>query len=77
MVRRFLDIYCNSHIRFPDLICNGGINPYVTPLSTTIINVPAGGQFTAEWHHTLAGLTPGDSQDPIDPSHKGPIITYL
>ncbi|KZP26203.1 lytic polysaccharide monooxygenase [Athelia psychrophila] len=60
-----------------DLICNGGINPLVTPLSTTIINVPAGGQFTAEWHHTLAGAVAGDSQDPIDPSHKGPTITYL
>jgi len=60
-----------------DLICNGGINPLVTPLSTTIINVPAGGSFTAEWHHTLAGADPSDSQDPIDPSHKGPVITYL
>ncbi|KAF7981800.1 hypothetical protein HWV62_31901 [Athelia sp. TMB] len=61
----------------PDLICNGGINPYVTPLSQTIITVPAGSQFTAEWHHTLAGADPSDSQDPIDPSHKGPVITYL
>ncbi|KAF7984314.1 hypothetical protein HWV62_15297 [Athelia sp. TMB] len=60
-----------------DLICNGGINPLVTPLSTTIINVPAGGQFTAEWHHTLAGADPSDPADPIDPGHKGPVITYL
>jgi cellulase len=34
-------------------------------------------QFTAEWHHTLAGATAGDSADPIDPSHKGPVITYM
>ncbi|KAF7984313.1 hypothetical protein HWV62_15295 [Athelia sp. TMB] len=67
----------SSLISSPDLICNGGINPYVTPLSQTIITVPAGSQFTAEWHHTLAGADPSDSQDPIDPSHKGPVITYL
>ncbi|KAF7291755.1 CBM1 domain-containing protein [Mycena chlorophos] len=60
-----------------DLICNGGINPYNLPLPNTTITVPAGSQFTAEWHHTLAGADPSDSQDPIDPSHKGPIMTYL
>jgi len=60
-----------------DLICNGGINPYNTPLPNTTITVPAGSQFTAEWHHTLAGADPSDSQDPIDPSHKGPVISYL
>ncbi|KAJ7062755.1 glycosyl hydrolase family 61-domain-containing protein [Mycena amicta] len=60
-----------------DLICNGGINPYHSPLPNTSITVPAGAQFTAEWHHTLDGADPTDSQDPIDPSHKGPVITYL
>ena len=35
-----------------DLICNGGINPYHQPISTAIINVPAGSQVTAEWHHS-------------------------
>lgn len=59
------------------LICNGGINPYVTPLSTTIINVSAGGQFTAEWHHSIVGADPTDVDDPIASSHKGPVITYL
>nr|AFO72238.1 glycoside hydrolase family 61 protein I [Heterobasidion parviporum] len=60
-----------------DLICNGGINPYHQPMSTAIITVPAGAQVTTEWHHTLAGADPSDSADPIDPSHKGPIIAYL
>ncbi|KAK0187966.1 glycosyl hydrolase family 61-domain-containing protein [Armillaria mellea] len=60
-----------------DVICNGGINPYHQPMSTTIIPVPAGSQVTAEWHHTLAGADPSDPADPIDPSHKGPILAYL
>ncbi|KAJ7676162.1 glycosyl hydrolase family 61-domain-containing protein [Mycena rosella] len=46
-------------------------------LPNTTITVPAGAQVTAEWHHTLDGADPTDSQDPIDPSHKGPVITYL
>jgi len=60
-----------------DLICNGGINPYQTPVSTVIINAAAGASVTAEWHHTLAGLDPSDPADPIDPSHKGPVMAYL
>jgi len=60
-----------------DIICNGGINPYHTPLPNSTITVPAGAQVTAEWHHTLTGADPSDSQDPIDPSHHGPVITYL
>ncbi|KAF7433712.1 hypothetical protein PC9H_005675 [Pleurotus ostreatus] len=60
-----------------DVICNGGINPYHQPVSQTIIPVPAGATVTAEWHHTLSGATPGDSADPIDASHKGPVISYL
>ncbi|KAL0569605.1 hypothetical protein V5O48_012358 [Marasmius crinis-equi] len=60
-----------------DIICNGGINPYHQPISTAVINVPAGAQVAAQWHNTLAGAEPGNSADPIDPSHKGPLITYL
>jgi cellulase len=60
-----------------DIICNGGINPYHQPVSTKIIPVAAGAQVTAEWHHTLDGAAPSDAADPIDPSHKGPVIAYL
>lgn len=60
-----------------DIICNGGINPYHQPMSTAIISVPAGASVTAEWHHTLAGATPGDGDDPIATSHKGPVIAYM
>nr|QYF11365.1 LPMO9A [Pleurotus djamor] len=60
-----------------DIICNGGINPYYQPMSQVIIDVPAGGDVTAEFHHTLSGANPSDSSDPIDPTHKGPILAYL
>ncbi|KAI0765557.1 glycoside hydrolase family 61 protein [Irpex lacteus] len=59
-----------------DIICNGGINPYHQPVSKAVITAPAGSTLTAEWHHTLNQVA-GDSQDPIDSSHKGPVITYL
>lgn len=59
-----------------DVICNGGPNP-LTHLSDVVISVPAGATVTAEWHHTLDSAGTGDSADPIDPSHKGPIISYL
>ncbi|KAJ3508908.1 hypothetical protein NLJ89_g5500 [Agrocybe chaxingu] len=59
-----------------DVICNGGINPYRQPVSTTIIKIPGGAQVTAQFHHTLTSNT-GDQSDPIDPSHNGPILAYL
>ncbi|KAJ7165703.1 glycosyl hydrolase family 61-domain-containing protein [Mycena crocata] len=60
-----------------DIICNGGINPFHTPLPNTTITVPAGAQVTAEWHHTLSGADPADTADPVDPTHHGPVISYL
>ncbi|KAK1230836.1 hypothetical protein PQX77_001307 [Marasmius sp. AFHP31] len=58
-----------------DIICN--VNQLVQPVSKTIVNIPAGGQVTTEWHHGGNGPSPGDGDDPIASSHKGPIITYL
>lgn len=46
-------------------------------MSTAIISVPAGATVTTEWHHTLDGAVAGDTADPIDASHKGPVIAYL
>lgn len=46
-------------------------------MSSAIITVAAGQSVTTEWHHTLSGADASDSADPIDPSHKGPIISYL
>ncbi|TEB22754.1 hypothetical protein FA13DRAFT_1470928 [Coprinellus micaceus] len=66
-----------SDVNSNDIICNGGINPYRQPVSKKVIDVPAGAQVTAEWHHTLEGAQPNNPSDPIDPSHKGPVIVYL
>ncbi|KAF2496965.1 glycoside hydrolase [Lophium mytilinum] len=60
-----------------DVICNGGPNPLNTPLPSKVIDVPAGAQVTAEWHHTLDSANTGYSSDPIDPGHLGPVIVYL
>ncbi|KAI0031060.1 glycosyl hydrolase family 61-domain-containing protein, partial [Vararia minispora EC-137] len=60
-----------------DVICNGGINPYHQPMSQVIITANAGDEITAEWHHTLAGADSSDPGDPIDSSHKGPILASL
>ncbi|OCL14159.1 lytic polysaccharide monooxygenase [Glonium stellatum] len=60
-----------------NVICNGGPNALNTPLPTAVINVPAGAQVTAEWHHTLTSAGTGDTADPIDPGHLGPVIVYL
>ncbi|KAG8880352.1 hypothetical protein FRB97_000889, partial [Tulasnella sp. 331] len=68
-----------TNVTDPSVICNGGPNPLVTPYSQTIINVPAGGIFTAEWHHVLQpdGYNSADVADPIDPGHLGPVIAYM
>ncbi|KAJ6261140.1 Endoglucanase-4 [Drechslerella dactyloides] len=60
-----------------DIICNGGVNPLATPLPSAIINVPSGATLTMEWHHGGNGPDPNDASDPVDPSHKGPIMVYL
>lgn len=62
-----------------DIICNGGPNPLVTPFPSEIITVPAGATVGTEWHHTLQpnGYDSSDAADPIDPSHKGPVMVYL
>jgi cellulase len=74
---KHIDFQPISDVNSNDIICNGGINPYRQPLSQKVIDVPAGAQVTAEWHHTLRGAEPNNPSDPIDPSHKGPVMVYL
>ncbi|KAL0577155.1 hypothetical protein V5O48_004831 [Marasmius crinis-equi] len=57
-----------------DIICNVQSTLISSP---TVVNVAAGAQITTEWHHGGNGASPGDGDDPIASSHKGPIITYL
>ncbi|KAF8600434.1 hypothetical protein BDV93DRAFT_525442 [Ceratobasidium sp. AG-I] len=60
-----------------DIICNGGVNPWVTPYDKTVITVPAGATITHEWHHGGSGPDPSDAADPIEASHLGPVMVYL
>jgi len=61
-----------------DVACNGGPNPLVTPYPSEVITIPAGATVTTQWHYTLTSNTgDGGGAEPIDPSHKGPIMTYL
>ncbi|KAG8847969.1 hypothetical protein FRB91_011284 [Serendipita sp. 411] len=67
-----------SDVTTNDIICNGGVNPLVTPFDTTIIDIPAGATVTAEFHHGLyPTYVPTDGDDPTASSHKGPIMVYL
>ncbi|KAG7294175.1 hypothetical protein NEMBOFW57_004245 [Staphylotrichum longicolle] len=46
--------------------------------SNTVINVKAGDRVGAWWGHVIGGAQwPNDPDNPISPSHKGPISTYL
>ncbi|KII90954.1 glycoside hydrolase family 61 protein [Plicaturopsis crispa FD-325 SS-3] len=58
----------------PSIICNTG---FIQPVSQTVVNVPAGGEFTAIFHHTSAGYVGRDPADPLDPTDKGPVLVYV
>ncbi|KAG9002019.1 hypothetical protein FRB94_004169 [Tulasnella sp. JGI-2019a] len=68
-----------TNVSSTDIICNGGLNPLVTPYSQTVIDIPAGATVTGEWHHGLQpdGYNPSDLADPIDISHLGPVMAYM
>ncbi|KAL0059815.1 hypothetical protein AAF712_013414 [Marasmius tenuissimus] len=51
--------------------------PYKQPVSQAVVNVPAGATITTQWNHDLNGPNPSNGDDPISPTHKGPILTYL
>jgi len=58
-----------------DIACNTGLN---TPVSTAVVTIPAGAVVSQWWEHVLGGpQTPGDPDNPIASSHKGPLMTYL
>jgi cellulase len=57
------------------IACNTGL---VSPLSTAVVTVPAGGQVEAWFEHVIGGAQgANDADNPIAASHKGPIIVYL
>jgi len=59
----------------PAIACNTGL---LTPISTAVVTIPAGAKVGAWYEHVLGGpQTPGDPDNPIAASHKGPLIVYL
>ena len=56
------------------ITCN---SPLHSPVSTDVIEVTPGQEFGMQWNHNLAGPTPGDGDDPIASSHKGPVMAYM
>ncbi|OTB01907.1 glycoside hydrolase family 61 protein [Hypoxylon sp. CI-4A] len=58
-----------QRINVSNMACNGPPNP-TTP-SSKIIDVKAGETVSAIWRHTL------QSNDVMDPGHKGPVMAYL
>ncbi|TVY45984.1 putative endo-beta-1,4-glucanase D [Lachnellula subtilissima] len=57
------------------IACNTGL---VSPLSNTVITIPAGATVEAWFEHVLGGAQSStDADNPIASSHKGPIIVYL
>ncbi len=46
--------------------------------SNTVINVAAGDRIGTWWQHVVGGAQfPGDPDNPIAKSHKGPVMAYL
>ncbi|MCJ1312016.1 hypothetical protein MMC25_005690 [Agyrium rufum] len=57
------------------IVCNTGL---VNPVSTTVIDIPAGAKVGAYWQHILGGPQgAGDADNPIATTHHGPISYYL
>lgn len=55
--------------------CNTGLE---TPISSAVVTIPAGAKVGVWWEHVLGGpQVPGDADNPIAASHKGPLLTYL
>ena len=53
-----------------NLTCNVG---GTTGAGTATLNVPIGGTLTFEWHQHSAR----NGEDPLGPSHKGPVLVYI
>ncbi|KAF9038246.1 glycoside hydrolase [Panaeolus papilionaceus] len=63
-----------QNVQDADLACNKNI----VYKDGNIINIPAGSKVGAWWGHVIGGAqVPNDTDNPIAPSHKGPVSVYL
>jgi lytic cellulose monooxygenase (C1-hydroxylating) len=57
------------------ITCNTGLR---SPISSDVIKVAPGDTFGMQWNHVWDGpQSAGDTDDPIAPGHKGPIMAYM
>lgn len=64
-----------QNVQDQNFACNSG---FQSPISSTVINVPAGAKVGAQYQHVIGGPQfSGDPDNPIAASHKGPVIVYL
>jgi cellulase len=64
-----------QNVNAAELACNLGL---ASPVSTSVITVPAGAKVGTWWQHILGGAQgANDPDNPIAASHKGPIQIYL
>ncbi|KAF9043402.1 glycoside hydrolase [Panaeolus papilionaceus] len=63
-----------TDVNDPDLACNRNI----VFRDSNIVDIPAGARVGAWWGHVIGGAQyPNDGDNPISPSHKGPVSVYL
>ncbi|OJD38082.1 endoglucanase ii [Diplodia corticola] len=64
-----------QNVQDSNFACNSGFS---SPVSSTVISVPAGAEVGAQYQHLIGGPQgPNDADNPIAASHKGPVIVYL
>ncbi|KAF2144718.1 lytic polysaccharide monooxygenase [Aplosporella prunicola CBS 121167] len=56
------------------IACNTGIH---SPVSQSVVTIPAGATVGAYWQHLLGTNSANDADNPIAASHKGPVLVYL
>ncbi|KEZ45742.1 Glycosyl hydrolase family 61 [Scedosporium apiospermum] len=62
-----------QNVQSQDLTCG-----VVASKSEAVIKVPAGSKVGSWWQHVIGGAQfPGDPDNPIAPSHHGPVSAYL
>ena len=67
--------YPIQNVNDGSITCNSNFR---TPVSSTILSIPAGARVGALYQHVIGGAQfANDPDNPIAASHKGPITVYL
>jgi len=67
--------YPVQNVNSDQITCNSG---FVSPVSTAVVKIPAGAKVSTWYQHVIGGAQyANDADNPIAPSHKGPVLVYL